>query len=94
MHQQPPEKTGIGSKIKRVLQGRFGRTIMFSLIGLTIVSWIVALSILAMFDLSIGQRMAVVTVPAVVTEATMWVSAAVLGVSLYQKIKDKFRRKG
>lgn len=84
---------GIGSKIKRVLQGRFGRMIMFTMIGLMVLSWIATGVIFAVFELTMVQRMVVTTVAAVVTEATFWICAAVLGVSLFQKIKQWFRRK-
>lgn len=83
-----------GPARKGILQGRFGRTIAFSVIALAVLSWIAVGAFLLLFEPTLGQRVGAVTAAAVVTEGAFWTCTAVFGISLFQKIKSLFGRGG
>ena len=70
----------------------FRRTVLFSVLALTAVSWIVLASAVIVFDLTRVELVGFALVAGLMTEISFWTGAIIGGWTLFAKRKAMFQR--
>lgn len=66
------------------------RLIGFVTLAAVIAAWTGAFLVWLLLDPSLGQWALTMTIVAIITEAGMWIGAAILGVTALQRLRSRF----